>query len=302
MIFDYASKNGSISYKKEDGRICIDGYRGKDTILCIPEKIEDCPVTKIGKKAFLGAPELVKLQIPASVQEIGDYAFAGCGRLREVSISYGTTQLGRNIFTGCDSLEALRNIAAEENSKKWEDVAYLLVAAAGLLEAPYLFDLTGDFQEDWFTLWDNRMESKIGEDDAEGFQNMLLCGEEDYGSKETDFEYYKHVKRMQKVKIVLLRMLHDYGLSPQKKEMAKGYLLSHIKGCTFEETWETILKEHGDDRKYFDFLFSLGGVTKDNYEGMLRDLGDRHTEMKAHLIKYYESTFTRQDVFSMFDL
>ncbi|MCQ2521273.1 MAG: leucine-rich repeat domain-containing protein [Lachnospiraceae bacterium] len=304
MIFDYPLKHGSLSYKKqEDGTILIDSYRGKDTEIQVPDSIAGMPVTIIGKKAFLGAAELVTLTLPSDVKVLEDYAFAGCERLKAVYLPYGRVSLGRGVFQNCDHLEAIHNcVETEKRGKKEEDLAYLLVATTGILEAPYLFDLSSSFDDDWWELWDRRMESKIQMDDAEGFQNMLLCGEEDYGSKETDFDYYKHLKRLAKVKILILRLMHDYALAEEKRDMARTYLLAHCKGCPSEETWDVILQEHSDDKRYFDFLFSLGGVTKENYEGMLLDLGDRHTEMKAHLMKYYERTFGAEDAFSVFAL
>lgn len=305
MIFDYSCKHGSISYIKEGNEIFIDSYRGKDTELSIPEEIENLPVTKIGKKAFLGAPELTKVTVPSSVKEIGEYAFAGCTRLKEVILDYKEVHLLKGAFQGCDSLASIKDLHSEHkgaDSEKWEDLSYLLVMATGALNAPYLFDLQSDFGEDWFTLWDKRMETIIHTDDSEGFQNMLLCGEEDYGSKETDYDYYRHQKRMGKVRILILRLMHDYGMEERAKELAREYLLNHIKGCNEEETWEVIWKEHGDDKAYYDFLISLGGVTEDNIEGMLLDLGDRHSEMKAHLLKSCEDVRKTEDAFSMFEL
>ncbi len=86
-----------------------------------------------------------------------------------------------------------------------------------------------------------------------------------------------------------------------KKEL-EDYLLDHVKGKETEETWLVVLEEHGDDLRYYQFLAELGGVQEDNFQDMMEDLGDRHTEMKAWLMNYYSKNHTKEDIFADFDL
>ena len=39
-----------------------------------------------------------------------------------------------------------------------------------------------------------------------------------------------------------------------------------------------------------------------NFQDMMEDLGDRHTEMKAWLMNYYSKNHTKEDIFADFDL
>ena len=44
---------GVLSYKTDGETAEITGYRGKDTEIAVPSEAGGCPVTCIGKKAFL---------------------------------------------------------------------------------------------------------------------------------------------------------------------------------------------------------------------------------------------------------
>ena len=131
---------------------------------------------------------------------------------------------------------------------------------------------------------------------------MLLCGEEDYGSRENNLDYYMEQRRKEKVRLAMLRLMHDYALDISVKKELEDYLLDHVKGKETEETWLVVLEEHGDDLRYYQFLAELGGVQEDNFQDMMEDLGDRHTEMKAWLMNYYSKNHTKEDIFADFDL
>ena len=72
-------------------------------------------------------------------------------------------------------------------------------------------------------------------------------------------------RRREKVRLAMLRLMHDYGLESSVRSKLETYLLAHIKGQQTEETWKVILEEYGDDLKYYQFLTELGGVTADNF-------------------------------------
>lgn len=318
--------HGSLTYAALDDEVYIIEYSGHDTELAIPNTIENKPVTAIAKKAFLSNKMIRELYLPDSILEIGDYAFARCDRLKKIGIPYSDLKLGQGVLLECSQLEQIIDVRVDTNStlyndldnnsaftvrnighdagynKKTLDVSYLLAATVGILDAFYLFDLTQAGSDEWFTNWDNRMKSKLEMDDSEGFSKMLLCGEEDYGSNETDPEYFKHMKRMSKVRVAMLRLMHDYKLAEDVKDKLKAYLIMHIKGCKYEETWDVVREEHGDDKEYYEFLTSIGAVNESNLYGMLNDLGDRHTEMKAYLMKYNDSLNKGKDAFDVFEL
>ena len=75
---------GVLSYKTDGETAEITGYRGKDTELAVPAAIDGCPVTCIGKKAFLSNKMLKEISLPESVARIDDWAFAYCAKLARV--------------------------------------------------------------------------------------------------------------------------------------------------------------------------------------------------------------------------
>lgn len=120
-----------FTYRTEDGGIVITGYKGTDSIVVIPEKINDMMVTSISSTAFsMGcAPGVKGLLIPAgvttlhqltfennwdlevvvwdSVIHLGDYLFVNCGNLREVVLGDKLYTIGNYAFTFCGKLEKL---------------------------------------------------------------------------------------------------------------------------------------------------------------------------------------------------
>ncbi len=109
-------------------------------------------------------------------------------------------------------------------------------------------------------------------------------------------------RRRDKVRLAMLRLMHDYGLQEELRAGMQAYLLAHIKGCGTEETWQVVLEEHGDEKAYYEFLTNLGGVTKENFPQMMEDMGERHTEMKAYLMRYHDGLRDTGDAFAQFSL
>lgn len=293
---------GVLTYKTDGQAVEITGYRGKDTALAVPSVIDGCPVTCIGKKAFLSNKMLKEISLPGSVERIDDWAFAYCAKLRQVSLPYHRMEIGQGIFRDCFLLEEIVDEGADAAEKKTADTAFLLAAVMSRLDAFYLFDFESAGSPEWMARWDGRMQTLMEREDAEGFSKMLLCGEEDYGSRENNLDYYTEQRRREKVRLSMLRLMHDYGLRQDVREKLERYLLSHIKGCETEETWRVVLEEYGDDLRYYQFLTALGGVTPENFQPMMEDMGQAHTEMKAYLMKYHGETHGQEDAFGAFEL
>lgn len=296
------TENGVLQYGMNEGTAEILGYRGKDTELVIPAKLDGCTVTHIGKKAFLSNKMLRQISLPESVIRIDDWAFAYCTKLNKVILPYHRMEIGQGIFKECLDLEQIVDEGADERERKTTDIAYLLAATMSKLDAFYLFDFENAGGDDWISQWDNRMQSVMEREDSEGFSKMLLCGEEDYGSKENNLDYYIEQRRREKVRLAMLRLMHDYGLESSVRTKLEVYLLTHIKGCQSEETWKVILEEYGDDLRYYQFLTELGGVSADNFQAMMEDMGESHTEMKAYLMKYHSERHKKENAFAAFEL
>lgn len=302
QVRELNTPHGTLQYSINDGTASITGYRGKDTRLIIPALIEECEVTHIGKKAFLSNKMLKEVTLPESVVRIDDWAFAYCAKLSRIVLPYHRMEIGQGIFKECFCLEQIVNERADERERKTEDIAYLLAAVMSRLDAFYLFDFENAGTDGWLVQWDSRMQSIMKTEDTEGFSKMLLCGEEDYGSKDNNLDYYTGQRRREKVRLAMLRLMHDYGLEKKVRENLKEYLLAHIKGKETEETWQVVLEEYGDDLRYYRFLTELGAVGENNFQAMMEDMGERHTEMKAYLMKYYSEHHVKEDAFAMFEL
>lgn len=296
------TEQGSLDYEITLDTAVITGYSGRDAIIQIPEEIGGNPVVGVGKKAFLSNKALRKITLPNNIAGIGDWAFAYCGNLEQVIVPYRQIEMGQGVFKECGRLVRIEDSAGRREGAGGEDVACLLAAVVNQLDAFYLFDLENVGTESWLAGWDARVKTLLALKDNEGFSKMLLCGEEDYGSRENDLGYYMEQKRRGKVRLAMLRLMHDYGLQEDLRANMRNYLLAHIKGCETEETWQVVLEEHGDDRTYYEFLTSLGGVTKENFSQMMADMGERHTEMKAYLMRYHEGLRDTGDAFERFKL
>lgn len=299
MNRNYETEQGSLSYEIAGDTVAVTGYSGRDTELEIPDEMEGCPVVWMGKKAFLSNKMLRKIILPKNLAGIGDWAFAYCGKLESVALPYRQVEMGQGVFKECGRLVRIENRNDGEGSR---DLPWLLAAAVNHLDAFYLFDLENVGTQSWLARWDARAKTLMSLEDSDGFSKMLLCGEEDYGSRENDLGYYMEQKRRGKVRLAMLRLMHDYGLGEAFARSLKEYLLSHIKGCETEETWRVVLEEHGDDKSYYEFLTGLGGVTEENFTDLMEDMGQQHTEMKAYLMRYHDSLRGEKDAFSQFCL
>ncbi len=91
----------------DDQTVTITGYSGSATELQIPEKIEGCPVTKIGEGAFSGQANLTSALLPESIMSIGGFAFYDCSSLTNIEIPSKVTRIEGNVFYGCNNLKSI---------------------------------------------------------------------------------------------------------------------------------------------------------------------------------------------------
>lgn len=308
------------------GGICITRMQGLAGEVEIPERIEDRPVRAIARKAFLSRKHLRKVTVPAGVREVGDWAFAHCDSLHtvvfetsdeETDQAAGRLSFGKAVFLECVGLRfiylhGLKNrpdlyrqggpdfhgydLAPETE----ETTAALLAAAVTTADAPYLLDATEAGGREWLAKWDARMLTVLRSPDQEGYSKQVLCGEEDYGS--TDAAAYESGRRKVKVRLILLRLLYSRGLSEEHREEMENYLRAHTKGCVHEESWQVVLREHGEDSIYFRLFAEIGCVNEDNLEAMLADAGGDYPELKAYLIRFQEEHLVRRDFFGELEL
>ena len=298
--------HGILQYEIRDENVILTGYRGRDIVLAIPERIEEKRVTVVGKKTFLGAKELQQLTLPGSITTVQDWAFACCSALRVLILPRKELAVGQGILKDCFRLqqilavkrEDLVSVSPGDITGPEAEISRLLAAVMGSLDAFYLFEPLAAGSKSWLEQWDARMLSLIEQADEEGFSKMLLCGEEDYGSKENNLDYYIEQRRRFKVRLAMLRLMNDTGLSPDTKEELLSYLRAHTKGESSEETWKVVLEEHGDERAYYQFLLDNGCIHDGNFSAVLEDMGERHTEMKAFLMNARSAQPKMEDAFA----
>ena len=78
-------------------------YTGTASAVSIPTSVKH-----IGKEAFLGHTELVKVEIPGYVEDIDYNAFSGCTSLERISIPDTVTSIGNGAFSGCSNLKSIK--------------------------------------------------------------------------------------------------------------------------------------------------------------------------------------------------
>lgn len=299
MIWRFEDAGVAYNYTISENGACITDYDGQRTELKVPQYLDGHKVCAVGKKAFFDSRKLRRIYLPSDFDAIGDWAFAHCPDLEEIYIPIGSYNLGKALFVGCDNLKRICLTDAE--GIKEADIrgfGSLLAAVCGILDAPFLFQTTGINEPEWLALWDARMLTILREDDMEGYTKLLLCGEEDYGSKENDLVFFLRQKRKRKVRLAYLRLLYDNGLAADNKSELEEYLLSHTKGCETEEAWEVLKDEHSEDMDYLRLFTGLSCLTQDNFDAALADLADGYPQMKAFLMRYKEEQMGREDFFA----
>lgn len=278
-----------------DGKLWLTGYEGRMSEVFVPRQIDGMPVTAIDKKVFFNQKDLKKVHIPDSIEAIGDWAFAHCDQLVEVHLPQKEMEIGKTILSSCPQLE--RVILGER-----QDFAPLLAACAGVLDAPFLFQTNIKDEGEWLTLWDQYMRGVIEADDMEGYTNLLLCGEEDYGSKENNLDFFLKEKRKRKVKLAFLRLLCNVELADANREFLEMYLKAHTMGAESIETWLVLKEDYPNRKEYIDLFLQLGCLTEDNFDAILQDLGADEAELKTYVLRYKEEHMKSQDFFDTLSL
>ena len=138
---DYTEFNYSIS----NGEVTINGYKGTDTAIKIPSKIEGYPVTVIRWYAFFCQKSLTSIIIPDSVTAIEYHAFRGCTDLTSITILGDDISIGDNAFSDCTNLETIsipKNAKFDSYGETFDNCASLknVIFSRGIEKIPdYLF-------------------------------------------------------------------------------------------------------------------------------------------------------------------
>jgi hypothetical protein len=88
-----------------DGKsVSLYGYKGKATVVNIPAKMQNLPVTEI---VFETETPVTSVTIPNGVTTIFKMAFMDCKSLTSVTIPASVTSIGEGVFLRCESLTSI---------------------------------------------------------------------------------------------------------------------------------------------------------------------------------------------------
>ncbi len=283
----------SFTEEGDEKYASIEYYRGKAVRAEVPEEVDGFEVRKLCKKAFLGAKTLTRISLPGGITEIGDWAFASCSALTEIVFPKRKIEFGSGLFKDCGKLE---RIVTADNGER--DLSYLFALAVSKMDAAYLLDLEKGVVPDWIAHFDSVILQILGRDDTDGFSKMLLCGEEDYVGDDSNLDTYILLRKKEKIRILLTRLIHDTGLSAENREVFTRYLKDNMD----KALWPLVLEEHGEEREYFDLLIEVGCINPDNVSALIDSMGDRYTGMKGYLIRYKGESGNTGDFLDSLDL
>lgn len=285
--------------------VSIRRYRGTGTVAAVPAQIGGAPVVCIERKAFLSCKTVREIVLPDTVAEIGDWAFAHAEQLRTVRMPRREMRCGKEMFLGCKRLReiALSDCAPDAQGVCGEDgLGRMLAMAVTVLHDYFLFSPMEAGSDMWVAKWDQKLLGLLATYDLEGFEELWTCGEEDYEGKDYDIKSYPVEKRKMKLRIVYFRLLHPYKLSDAVRDALEAYLAAHTKGTAEPEAWDILLEEHKEELAYYEAFARAGGVTEENFDGLLADMAGVGAEIKAYLIRYREEHFGARDAFAAFEL
>lgn len=268
----------------------------------VPDEVES-----IGEFAFALCNHLEKVSLPHKDISLGQSVFKGDDELLSIEIRDNLKFKESDktaLSTDFQNIDSSNSIS--------ESVAALLAAAPVKMSADYLVDILHAGSADWFKMWDQKLLDILNRNDDEGYHLYVLCGEEDL---HFDYEQYVEYVREKKAGLCILRLLNKDMLSKDNQQRLTDYLIMNtpmaqddINGQDEHEgaerlgkiekievakknskaTFEYLIKEHGDDKEYFELLINYGIITRNNREDLLVMLKDRHPETKAYLINAFK--------------
>lgn len=294
MISELTVPAGSIGYSIGTDNVTIEYFRGRGVNIDVPAQINGLPVTDIKKKAFFGAKSLRRIELPSSIVKIGEWAFASCNGLEEIIVNNPNVELGAGIFKNCDKLNKIQCGFTEDAEQK----ATLLALAVMLGGTGHLLDFHRAGTAEWIRELDEQLVFMLAKDDGEGFSNMLLCGEEDYVGDDSNLDVYCSLRKKEKLRRVFTRLINSLAIADDVESALSGYLLK----CMPNETWQLVLEEHGEEQEYFELLLKYSCINADNIAELIEQMGDKHSGMKAYLLRKKSEMNGAEKLFDDWDI
>lgn len=259
----------------------------------------------IRKKEYMNRRDLSEVTIPPNVTEIESWAFAYCDHLTKIYIPTSVQAIGTDIFEGCT---ALRDIIAYENGHSYETLSRLVVIAFTYFHQPALLSLTRVGTPDWIAMWDTTMLSYLRQADNEGFRPFLAGGEEDYEDKNSNLDYFCHMRRMQKVSCCIERLLieQQHPLESSVQRELVDYLTMHSHWNTASdtpaETIDVLLCEEEKLFSLFQFYEAQNLLAHICIPDLIAALSSEQVELKALLMGHMQRFGEGNDPWDSFRL
>ncbi len=93
-----ASDMEDFLWKEENKGIVIIQYIGNESVVSVPDTIDNKPVLIIGDSAFADISELQEVVLPDGLVRIGAYAFMNCPNLEKITVPASVQEFGKFAF------------------------------------------------------------------------------------------------------------------------------------------------------------------------------------------------------------
>lgn len=253
------------------------------------EDLSKSGLKEIEAKAYLSRKDIEELILPKEVERIGNWAFAHMKNLKKLIVPCREILLGKEVLKGCDSLEQICiDKTGQENQDgigddgAFRDMSYLLAAAFRYLNAQELFMPQEAGSRAWMAAFDSRLCAFVTGGDEAGFEPMWFGGEEDYDDNDTNVELYRRKRQQEKLKVVVLRLIHDTFLTETDRARFQAFLKHALLYEDAEAFWQALVGTYKDDSCLIHVLADAGCLQDQPLA--LRMLSDICPEGKAILL------------------
>lgn len=264
----------------------------------------------INKKEYLGRTDITQIIVPSKVLNIENWAFAQCTNLREIAIPITLDIMGKDVFLDCNRLEYIFFYGAKlvdeekffDNVKEQDRFLARMTSIAFLkFDEVELRDIKSVGTREWIGKWDKTCLEYINQPHGLKFSPFLAGGEEDYIDKENNYEYYCHMKRLEKVGVILTRLL-SADVFTLNKDIEDKYI-SFLKGLMPDGESVQALVEAGDMANEFYKLYDRYEIINgDNIDIVLSATPEECVELKALLLRKKSECTKDDNVWDAFSL
>ena len=241
-------------------------------------------VTAIGEKAFRECYNLSSITLPSGLTSIGDYTFSECTGLTSIKLPTSISSISGNAFYGCDNLKTIiirRNPGdtAEISRKPWgatnANVMYIEIDAEyEKFAIDYLADKSQEELEELLLksmLYTGTFEELLSEEDM----------------TKTDLEQQASKDGMSYIEFLKFSLIYQkVGTIPWTLVEYETWLQGG-SGKTVEELENLFVQKNGDTGT-FDDLLAQEGITREQFEEEIKNMGFRSEEDFLKCFIYFE--------------